>query len=285
VVCSAIFVAIVVKLANRRLSMRTELQIALRRHEFTVHYQPIVSLENGACLGAEALLRWRRRDGSLMRPDLFIPAAEETGLIRPITVQIIESVADEMGALLGERDLWISINIAPADLVDENAIALFEEALSRTGLPRSQISFEATESVRLNPDKACPMIARLRDAGHKVIIDDFGTGYSNLSYLQTLGVDGLKMDKSFVDAIGEGAATSPVVTHIAALAAALGLKTVAEGVETEAQADFLRAQGVAFAQGWLYAKAMPADEFHAFVVAHGRPVRDVPEISESAFVS
>lgn len=260
-----VLVALVVRLASRRLSMRAELQIALRRREFVVHYQPIVGLADGRCLGAEALLRWRRADGSLMRPDLFIPAAEETGLIRPITAQIIETVAADMEAVLAARpDMWISINVAAADLVDADALSLFEAALQRASLNRAQISFEATESARLDAQAAQRAIARLRDAGHKLMIDDFGTGYSNLSYLQTLGVDGLKIDKSFVDAIGEGAATSAVITHIIAMAAALDLKIVAEGVETEAQAAFLRAHGIDYAQGWLYAKAMPATEFREF---------------------
>lgn len=251
-------------LSRRRLSPLGELAAAVQDHAFAVHYQPLVELSSGRCTGAEALVRWRRPNGSLVRPDLFIPLAEESGLIQPITDQVIEQAMRDLApALAADPSLHVAVNLSAADMQSPRILPVLEEALAGTGVRRGQLWLEATERGFVDPDAARATITRLRALGHRVAVDDFGTGYSSLSQLEGLPLDLLKIDKSFVDTVtAEGA--GPVIEHTIAMARDLGLQLVAEGVETEAQATWLRANGVHYGQGWLFAKPMPAREFLVF---------------------
>ncbi|MEC5384598.1 EAL domain-containing protein [Uliginosibacterium sp. H3] len=258
-------VALVTFLSHKRLSPLAELGVAVRRKEFLVHYQPTIDLRTGRCVGAEALVRWRRPDGALVRPDLFIPLAEDSGLIQPITDQVVDIVLREMGAALrADQALHIAINLAADDVCSGRALAVITRTVGRHGVNASQIWLEVTERGFVDADAARATLARSRELGHTTAIDDFGTGYSSLQYLQGLPVDALKIDKSFVATIGIDAVSGPVIAHIIDMARSLQLSIVAEGVETQAQADYLRAREVDFAQGWLYSKALPADEFLRF---------------------
>lgn len=258
-------VGLVYWISKKRLSPKAELEIAIRNREFVVHYQPLVQLSTGICLGAEALVRWRRPDGTLVRPDLFIPLAEETGLIIPITDQVIDAViADLQTLLVQDRTLHIAINLCAADIASGRVLDVLDDKLKSTGIRNEQIWLEATERGFIDIDAASLTLKRARDAGHSVAIDDFGTGYSSLQHLQGLPLDALKIDKSFVDTIGKEAATSAVISHIIAMGQELGLFLVAEGIETEEQAAYLREKGVDFGQGWLYAKPLPVADFKAF---------------------
>jgi len=265
-VLMAIFmVGVVVWFSRRRLSPLGELKIAVERKEFIVHYQPIVSLKDGTCIGAEALVRWQRPDGSMTRPDLFIPLAEESGLIMQITDQVIDVLIRELKPLLNaNRDIHIAVNLSAHDIKSGRILGVLEKKLQGTGIHNYQIWLEATERGFMDIDAARSTIDIARTRGHAVAIDDFGTGYSSLSYLQGLPMDTLKIDKSFVDTIGTDAATASVTTHIIDIAKTLNLKIVAEGVETQLQADYLTARDVEYGQGWLFAKAMPAADFIAF---------------------
>jgi len=255
----------IVWVSRRRLSPRGELAIAVGKREFVVHYQPVIHLPTGACVGAEALVRWRRPDGSLVRPDLFIPLAEDSGLIKPITDQVIDSVLDELGpTLAADATMHVAINLCADDIRTGRAVRVIARKLEGKGLQAGQLLLEATERGFIDVEAARTTIGQARAAGHSLAIDDFGTGYSSLQYLQSLPLDALKIDKSFVETIGLDSATSSVTDHIISMARALGLLLIAEGVETQAQADYLRARGVDFAQGWLFAKAMPAADFLAF---------------------
>lgn len=248
--------------SKRRLSLRAELDLAIAKREFLVHYQPIVDLTTGVCVGAEALVRWRRPDGSLIAPDLFIPLAEETGQIVPITDLVVDAVIADLGAVFADdRTLHIAINVCSSDIQSGRIIDLIAGKLAATDIHKEQIWLEATERGFLDVTSASNTLERARKAGHSVAIDDFGTGYSSLQYLQRLPLDALKIDKSFVDTIGKQAATSAVILHIIDLARSLGLLTVAEGVETEEQAAFLKERGVNFAQGWLFSKPLAAADF------------------------
>lgn len=252
-------------LSRRRMSLGSELGKALRNNELYVVYQPLIELETGACVGAEALVRWQRPDGSHVRPDLFIAVAEESELILRITDLVIERVIGEMGALMREhRDVHIAINLSPEDMMSGRALKVLAERLAGSGVSNQQIWLEATERGFKDIERSRTVITAARHAGHRVAIDDFGVGYSNLQYLQQLPLDALKIDKAFVDAIGTDSATSPVIGHIIEMAQALGLHIVAEGVETEEQLAYLHARRVGFAQGWLFAKALRRDEFIAF---------------------
>ncbi|MCO7472656.1 EAL domain-containing protein [Stenotrophomonas maltophilia] len=256
---------LVIWLSRRRLSMRGELRIAIRRRELYLHYQPIIELDTGICVGAEALVRWQRPDGTQVRPDLFIPLAEEAGMIAAITDLVIENVVADMRELLAEdRSAHIAINLAAEDISSGRALKVISQRMAGSGILPQQIWLEATEHGFLDIDRARTMLAAARRAGHSVAIDDFGVGYSSLQYLQQLPLDALKIDKSFIDAIGTESATSPVTPHIIGMARELGLWLVAEGVETEAQLAYLHSQHVQFGQGWLFSRPLPRDEFIAF---------------------
>ncbi|MEN5273957.1 EAL domain-containing protein [Stenotrophomonas lactitubi] len=256
---------LVIWLSRRRLSMRGELGIAIRRRELYLHYQPIIELDTGICVGAEALVRWQRPDGTQVRPDLFIPLAEEAGMIAAITDLVIENVVADMRELLAEdRSAHIAINLAAEDISSGRALKVISQRMAGSGILPQQIWLEATEHGFLDIDRARTMLAAARRAGHSVAIDDFGVGYSSLQYLQQLPLDALKIDKSFIDAIGTESATSPVTPHIIGMARELGLWVVAEGVETEAQLAYLHSQHVQFGQGWLFSRPLPRDEFIAF---------------------
>ncbi len=262
----AIFiVGLVVRSSRMRLSLSGELAIAVQKREFVVHYQPIVDLKDGHCVGAEALVRWRHPDGLMVGPDLFIPLAEESGLIEKITDQVFEMVvADLKALLLAEPDLHVSVNVAAVDIKSGRILSVVEDVLRNAGIARRQIWLEATERGFMDVASAGATISKARALGHPVTIDDFGTGYSSLQYLQGFPLDALKIDKSFIDTIGRNTATSSVTPYIIDMAKALNLLIIAEGVETEEQAEYLRAREVDYGQGWLFAKAMPAAEFIAF---------------------
>jgi sensor c-di-GMP phosphodiesterase-like protein len=250
--------AAILLLARRRMSMAASLRAALRRKEFFLVYQPLVDLDSGAWVGVEALLRWRRATGELVGPDLFIPIAEQTGLISRLTECVLELAEAEAGRFLAAHPgFHIGINLSPADLRSPAVLRHVDRLLAASGAGGSNLMIEITERGFIDLESARSVIGELRSRGIGVAIDDFGTGYSSLSYLETLDLDYLKIDRSFIEAIGTGAPTSQVVGHIIAMARALDLAMIAEGVESEAQRAFLRANGVQYAQGWLFGKPMP----------------------------
>jgi sensor c-di-GMP phosphodiesterase-like protein len=165
----------------------------------------------------------------------------------------------------------VAVNIAACDLLTERVADVIARSVAGTGVKPAQIALEATERGFIDANSARVVIERLRVIGHAVAIDDFGTGYSSLSYLQSFRVDALKIDKAFVDAIGAGAATSGVIDHIIAMAKELGLAIVAEGVETAAQADYLRARGVDIGQGYHFSRPLPPEAFAAFADGGAEP--------------
>ncbi len=246
--------------ARQQMGLPAQLRSALRRGELYLLYQPLVNLASGQWVGAEALLRWRRPDGEHVSPAVFIPLAERSQLIGRITSYVLERVAQEAGELLRARpDFFISVNFASTDLHNPALIEQLEAVLQQAGIHPACVHIEATERTFIDASGTREHIQRIRGLGHQVVIDDFGTGYSSLSYLTQLQVDGLKIDKSFVDTIGTDAVTSHVVSHIIAMAQSLKLLMVAEGVETEAQAAYLRERGVQLAQGWHFARPMRMD--------------------------
>ena len=262
---AAFMVGLVVWLSRRRLSPLGELGIAVQKREFVVHYQPIIELGTGACVGAEALVRWKRADGTLVRPEFFIPLAEESGLILKITDQVIGNVIRDMNRMLvADRALHIAINLAADDVRTARFLPVLENALEHTGIEAEQIWLEATERGFMDIHSARATIEQARARGHAIAIDDFGTGYSSLSYLQGLPMDALKIDKSFIDTIGTDSATSTVTPHIIDMAKSLNLKIVAEGIEKQAQLDYLLKHGVEYGQGWYFSRALPAEEFIAY---------------------
>jgi sensor c-di-GMP phosphodiesterase-like protein len=252
----------VLRLSKRQLGLASELREALARGRIRVHYQPVIALGTGRCVGAEALARWERENGEAVGPEVFIPVAEEAGLVQDITVAVLRHTVREMQGLLTEHpEFSINLNLAPDDLRNERIGIELARCLAAAKLHAGALKLEITERALVNSDTSRALIREFRTRGHQVAVDDFGTGYSSLSYLQTFELDVLKIDKSFVDAIGTEAATSQVIVHVIGMAQSLGLDTVAEGVETPAQIAWLLAHGVSYGQGYIFSKALPAGEF------------------------
>lgn len=276
VVMSLLIASLLLRVLRRLQSPHYRMRDAINARDIEVYYQPIVALESGKVVGAEALARWPQADGRLLTPDIFIPLAEQSGLMPQLTQLIIETVFSDLGPWLQRHpDLHVSINLDPGDLVSKNLPTLLSTQLTRWQLSAPQIALEITERGFADPKVSAPAIAELRRAGHAIYIDDFGTGYSSLSYLQNLEVDILKIDKSFVDALEY----KNVTPHIIEMAKALELAMVAEGVETEGQLEWLRDHGVQFVQGWFYSKALPKDEFMAWAEENLRPQQATPDAS------
>ncbi len=262
-------VSLAVLYLRRRRSPLTRLRQAVQRCEFFVCYQPIISLSEDRCVGAEALVRWRQHDGTLILPDQFIPLAERSGLILPMTDQVIAASIRELGPLLvADRSLHVAINVSGRDIESGRVLNVLTRALQGSGVSSKQIWIEATERIFMDARAAREHIVSLREAGYVVVIDDFGTGYSSLQYLQKLPFDVLKIDKSFVDTVGPDVTDAAVASHIINIAKELGMRTIAEGVEREEQLAYLRAHGVDMAQGWLFSRPLSASGFADYLGRH-----------------
>ena len=258
---STVLVVGLLLVARRRTSVVSEMRAGLRHDEFFLLYQPIVELESRRVVGAEALMRWRRHDSTLVPPDLFIKAAENAGIVGSITHRLVELIQRDAGDLfLRHPDFYLTLNLAASDLEQPGTVDLLSDLASSLSIPPGGLVAEITERGFLDPDMARPVLAALKRAGLTIAIDDFGTGYSSLASLQSMDIDVLKIDRTFVDSLGADAATSQVVFHIITMARALNLRLVAEGVGTEEQARALLDHGVTHAQGWLFARPAPLAE-------------------------
>ena len=263
-VASALFALGVAMLTRWQLSPRVRLRAALRRHEFFVLYQPIVDLETGQWVGAEALLRWRRRNGTLVPPDEFIAEAEKAGVIVYITRYVMDVVLADLPEMLKARPgFHVSLNLSPQDLVADGPVQYLQRRFSAMEMPPGALMLEVTERGLVDIEAARPALRAARQIGASIALDDFGTGYSSLSMLESIDIDTLKIDRIFIASIGAQAAISPVTTHIIEMAHMLKLALIAEGVETQDQVDFLIARGVRQAQGWKFARAMPLNDLLA----------------------
>jgi sensor c-di-GMP phosphodiesterase-like protein len=267
---SVLLVILVLGIFRRRLSLQGELDRSLQKNEFEINYQPVINLKSGRCVGAEALISWRQPGGKRVRPDLFIPLAEDTGLIEPMTEWLMRQIRREMEAFLEEeRSFHIAINLSPRHFESDRILRTTAHVFGYSAILPNQIIYEITERGLIKEDsgKARDVMTRLRERSSRIALDDFGTGYSSLSYISSFPLDFLKIDKTFVHAIGTDALTGGLIDSIIDMAKRLELRIIAEGIETGEQADYLRARGVDFGQGWYYSKGMPAREFIAFARA------------------
>jgi diguanylate cyclase (GGDEF)-like protein len=245
-----------------QLGMVAELRKAIDRNELTLHYQPKVDIRSGKMLSVEALVRWIHPDRGMIPPAQFIPLAEQTGLIRPMTLAILQ-IAAQQQAIWIARGLQtsIAINLTARSLVDPHFLSRFSEILANAGVPPGLIDIEITESSLVDdPEGAQRMLTELRELGCQIYIDDFGTGYSSLSYLVKLPVHALKIDRSFIIEMDKNQGAYLVVASVISMAQSLGLRVVAEGVETNEDVERLRELGCDEGQGYLYCKPQPAAE-------------------------
>jgi diguanylate cyclase (GGDEF)-like protein/PAS domain S-box-containing protein len=241
------------------LRLQNSLRQAVDRQEFEVYYQPIVSMERRDLSGFEALVRWRHPRRGIVSPHEFIPLAEETGLIVPIGQFVLREACRQMSEwrrkLDGGEKLSVSVNLSGRQLSSPTLLDDIERILDDTGLTPAALKLELTESTLIDdPETASAMLQRLRERGIRLYIDDFGTGYSSLSYLHRFAIDGLKIDKSFVDMVGRPAREAAIVPSIVSLAHNLGMGVIAEGVETTEQAQALMELDCREAQGFLYSR-------------------------------
>ena len=263
----AVLGLVMVQLLRGQRSMEKQLRRALRTGALTTVYQPIVDLQTGAIVGAETLVRWINEDGESVRPDVFVALAEERGFAGQTTRLVTRRVMSELGDLLAEGRLRVTLNIASQDLDDPEFHGYLQGCLADAGVQPSSIGLELTERSTAMRKMAVGTLATLKSTGHMVYIDDFGTGYSSLSYLHQLDVDAIKVDRVFTQTVGTGAVTASVVPQILAMAEQLDLLVVVEGIETEEQAQYFRAAGRGIlGQGWLYGKPVPAAQFRKLVL-------------------
>ena len=265
------WIYLIMRFSRHQLSVATDLRQALAAGRIRVQYQPVMDMVSGRCVGAEALARWDRSSGESVGPDVFIPVAEEAGLVQDVTLAVLSTAVREMKNLLTEfPGMSININLAADDLKNDRVGRELASVLAAAHLSSGTIKLEITERALVNTDISRAMIREFRSLGHQVAVDDFGTGYSSLSYLQSFELDVLKIDKSFVDAIGTEAATSQVIVHVIEMAKSLGLDTVAEGVETPEQMDWLIGHGVSFGQGFLFSRPLSPGDFLEFFRSNRR---------------
>ncbi|MDS4071854.1 MAG: EAL domain-containing protein [Defluviicoccus sp.] len=251
---------------QRRQDMQEDLRRAIAGGELEVFLQPQIDLVSGGCIGAEALLRWRNGDKGWISPGVFIPLAEQTGLILPLGRFVMEAACREAMRWEGAAArATVAVNVSPAQFLYQDIYAEVCDVLEATGLPAHRLELEITEGLLMRDQRAAmTVLKRLEDLGVQLAVDDFGTGYSSLSYLKQFPVQKLKVDQSFVREIEANASDKMIVRTIVTLASGLGLRTIAEGIETPAQSRILGELGCEEGQGYLFARPMPAADFRSW---------------------
>ncbi|HYD94637.1 MAG TPA: EAL domain-containing protein [Noviherbaspirillum sp.] len=257
---------------RERVRMMHALRNAHENRELFVVYQPQIDLATRRPVGAEALLRWRTKDGSFVPPDRFIPIAEYSGLIIDIGERVMRDACTELVRLskLGFDQFTISVNVSQVQFRHPRFLNMLRTVLAETQADPSRVELEITESIAMEePDALIQLLGQVKQTGVSIAIDDFGTGFSSLSYLQRLQADRLKIDRSFVTEITSSSRGSSIAEMVIQLGRNLGLSVVAEGVEDERQAEILRALGCPLAQGYLFARPMAVDQLTAWLTDNG----------------
>jgi len=250
---------------SERLALENDLRRALGRDELLPYFQPVIDLSDGRIVACEALLRWQSPDRGLVMPDQFIPLAEETGLIVPMGANVLGQACRQLRAWdrAGLPPLRMAVNVSVVQLRHSQFPATLRAVLKECGLAPQRIELEMTESVLANESELTHTLDELSKVGVGLALDDFGTGYSSLSYLKRLRFDTLKIDRSFISDLPADADDATITRTILSIARDFGMATVAEGVETQEQFDFLRQGGGTYAQGYLFSRPLPAAEFEA----------------------
>lgn len=258
---------------DTRMKARRDLELDLRKalaeKQFELYYQPLVNLQTSEISAFEALLRWHHPHRGMISPAEFIPIAEETGLIIPIGEWVLATAC--MEAVNWPDHVKVAVNLSPAQLKSRNMVKLVTTALADSGMAAHRLQLEITESLLMqNTFATLATLHELRKLGVQIAMDDFGTGYSSLSYLRSFPFDKIKIDRSFIRDLSEGAEPLAIVNAVAGLAKCLNMISTAEGVETQQQFEALQAVGCTEMQGYLFSKARPADEVGQFFAEHHR---------------
>jgi diguanylate cyclase (GGDEF)-like protein/PAS domain S-box-containing protein len=254
--------------ADRRLRTETELRKALEREELLLHYQPVLDLATEEVVGVEALLRWQHPTRGLLEPEQFVEIAGDSGLVPRVGAWAFGEAARQTAAWVAAGSWggrFTAVNLAPRQLSDRHLLERIDDALERTGCDPASLRIEITEEALVDSELAASSLIALRDRGLGISVDDFGTGYSSLAYLKRLPVDALKLDQGFVAGLGDDGDDMVIAAAVIVMAQALGLRVVAEGVETRPQLEVLRAMGCDLVQGYLFARPMPAAELEAWL--------------------
>ena len=249
-----------------RLQLETDMRRGLMDDEFFLVYQPLIEMQTGRACGVEALLRWRDPERGIIGPAEFIPIAEESGMIQALGARVLRDACRQVVQWHRQNmHLRLSVNLSVQQLQHDSWLSVVEEALSSSGLAARHLDLEITESVIItHPEKAVNTLMRLKQMGVSVTVDDFGTGYSSLSYLARLPIQGVKIDQRFVHGLDKNRNDEAITQAIIALSHSLGLRCIAEGVETAAQFDFLKAHGCEEAQGYLIAHPLSESELRSW---------------------
>jgi diguanylate cyclase (GGDEF)-like protein len=250
--------------SQRTLVLENALRRALERNQLYLHYQPLLEIGSGAILGAEALLRWNHPELGLISPAEFIPIAESSGLILPIGEWVLRAAVQQLSAWLhaGISPISMAVNVSTAQFRQSELTQMVGTILKEAKLPPHLLVLELTEGASMHdPITAIATMDQLNKLGVRLAIDDFGTGYSSLNYLKKFNVSKVKIDQSFVRDIAEDPDDRAIVSAIISMAKSLGIRTIAEGVETPEQLAYLRTQGCNEVQGYYFSKPVPPDEF------------------------
>lgn len=276
-----IFNTIMHERAVKLLEIETDLRFAFERNEFLLYYQPIIDLDTMELAGFEALVRWNHPCRGLVTPQEFISVAEASGLIQPITIKLLRPACEQLAAWnrqFENRRLFVSVNLSAGHLSRSGIVDALRSILYETETIPDRLKLEITESaVMEDADRAITILRKIKDLGVGLSIDDFGTGYSSLSYLQRLPVDTLKIDRSFVSSMQNGADNGEIVRTVIAMAKALKLDVVAEGVETVHHLHQLRILGCEYGQGYLFSRPVTADEAQEIITNSTRWHSILPE--------
>jgi diguanylate cyclase (GGDEF)-like protein len=255
--------------ARARRKLELDLRQAVARGELEVYYQPCVSLQDGRITGCEALVRWHHPERGMVSPAEFIPIAEETGLINEIGEWVLSTACAD--ATTWSSGIRLAVNVSPVQFKSATLALKVTAALAASGLAATRLELEITEAVLIrDDDTALTILHQLRAIGVRIALDDFGTGYSSLSYLQRFPFDKIKIDRAFVQDLADGDGSSSIVQAVVNIASARRMTTTAEGVETDAQRQMLRALGCSEMQGYLFSPPKPLAQIKALLDAHGQ---------------
>ncbi len=259
---------------NARVEMNNALKAGIGRKDLSLNYQPQIDLQSGGVIGVEALIRWQREDGHFVSPDEFIPVAESSGLIAPISEWVLYEACHQRKAWLdqGPEDFRVAVNLSLSIFKNDDFVELIKKTLADTGCRPGLLELEVTEGVIMeNPEQTLQNFRELRELGVSFAIDDFGTGYSSLSYLRQLPVSALKIDKAFIDGLSENDDDAAIARTVISLGRSLGMKVLAEGVETMAQVEFLWSAQCHMAPGFHFSRPVAAEKVLPFIRETGRP--------------